>query len=387
MNMKMNELRAKARCLLLAGVLCAGFAACSDDDDESAKTPGMITATGDAVSVSYIVKGAVLIPVNVENREVELSPDKFTYDNFSVTEETSMEERAGDSMKSPVVTAVEKGEGSDYVLVLDYDYTGCTSCRVSFTLGYQGTGTAIPVSITLEDVIREMKVSHLLSGMSGQLMWNTNGEPDPDHVFDIVSLKGTGAHADNISLRKIDHEYAVDLDDLFEFTPEETAQGYAAIPVRVVMKSGNGNLFLLNTTFTVCPSRIMEPVTIKADDVSYVWDVKAEAEALGLDKDDNGYIILKDRDVTFYLGSKTGSLNELKNYGFNLFPSTGGAWTYGQDEETGDVVITSYSPIIKLLALKNLPAGEYEFIAHVKRLHHDIDDKQYVDIRMPIVKQ
>lgn len=67
--MKKNNLRAKARCLLLAGTVCAGFAACDDDDNEARSDndmPGILTATSSDILESYTMKGAVLLPVSAE---------------------------------------------------------------------------------------------------------------------------------------------------------------------------------------------------------------------------------------------------------------------------------------------------------------------------------
>ena len=44
-------------------------------------------------------------------------------------------------------------------------------------------------------------------------------------------------------------------------------------------------------------------------------------------------------------------------------------------------------PIIVLGGTKNLPAGEYALVLHIKKLANNPDDKQYVDFRMPFIKE
>lgn len=388
MNMKMTDLWAKARCLLLAGAVCAGFAACSDDNNDEPRpdgnTPGILTATSGGTLESHTMKGAVLLPVSAENPATEPDPAKFTYENFSLSGEESLDDApmAKEAGKVPAVTAVEKGEDGGWVLVLGYDCTGYASCRVSFTLGYEGTATAIPVNLHIINDLLGLRVRHLAAGMSSYLGWMVTSPDDleSDHRATFTGLKGTGAHADNTSLLTLEiypTEYAVALDNLFEFTSEEMAQGYASIPVQTeYLCKESGTAFRRYDTLTVCPSRILEPVTLESDAHSHLWYVKDEAEALGLDKDNDGNIYLNGRDYTFYFATEDGVLEYIKNYSRNLFPSIG-------TETSGDKV----TPYIKLLGINNLPAGEYTLLLHVKKVQADPDDKQYVDFRIPFVKK
>lgn len=388
MNMKMTDLWAKARCLLLAGAVCAGFAACNDDNNDEPRpdgnTPGILTATSGGTLESHTMKGAVLLPVSAENPATEPDPAKFTYENFSLTGEQALDDApmAKAAGKVPAVTAVEKGEDGGWVLVLGYDCTGYASCRVSFTLGYEGTATAIPVTLHIDNDLLGLRVNHLAAGMSSYVGWMVTPPDDSGygHDWTFTGLKGTGAHADNTSLLTLEvypTEYAVALDNLFEFTSEEMAQGYAPIPVQTEYQcKETGTAFRMYDTLTVCPSRILEPVTLESDAHSHLWYVKDEAEALGLDKDNNGDIYLNGRDYTFYFATEDGVLEYIKNYSRDIFPSIG-------TETSGDKV----TPYIKLLGISNLPAGEYTLLLHVKKVQADSDDKQYVDFRMPFVKK
>ena len=381
MNMKIKNLGQKAHCLLLAGVVCAGFAACSDDNEPKGEgdNPGIITAVSNTALTSYSMTGAVLLPINVENPDIEPDPDKFTYDNFSMTEELILDDTTEPktNKKLPVVTAVEKGEDGNSVLVFDYDHAGYAHCNISFTLGYRGTATAIPVSIDITDCLRGLDVSHLGAGLSGLLTFETNPESGEEVSYRFVDLKGIGAHTDNLSLKPQDNEYAVALDEMFEFSSEEMAQGYASIPVQAEWQSKDGSEFRTYDTFTVCPSRIMAPVTIDSENIKFEWEVKEEAESLGMDEYEKGYISLKNRDYTFYFSTKDGCLNPKKDYGYMIFPGIG----------SKQVSEGEHLPIIVLRGTKNLPAGEYVLVLHIKKLANNPDDKQYVDFRMPFIKE
>lgn len=388
-NMKKNDLWAKARYLLLAGTVCAGFAACDDDNNEphpDGNTPGILTATSGGTLESHTMKGAVLLPVSAENPNAEPDPAKFTYENFSLSGEELLDDApmAKEAGKVPAVTAVEKGENGGWVLVLGYDCTGYASCRVSFTLGYESTATAIPVNIHIVNDLLGVRVQHLAAGMNSDMGWMVTPPDDSDRGYDwtFTGLKGTGAHAGNISLLTLEEpgypaEYGVALDKLFEFTSEEMAQGYAAIPVQTeYLCKENGTAFRMYDILTVCPSRILEPVTLESDANSHVWYVKDEVEALGLDKYNDGNIYLNGRDYTFYIAQKDGYLYPVRNFSRNIFPSIG-------TETSGDKV----TPYIKLLGIKDLPAGEYTLLLHVKKVQADTDNKLYVDFRMPFVKK
>lgn len=377
---RIQNLWRKSSCLLLAGALCAGFMACSDDNNalpEDGNTPGILVASGNTYLESHALKGAVLLPVKAENPGAELETGKFTYENFSLTGEKSLE-NAATGMKEgivPVVTSIEKEEGNEFVLVLGYDYTEYASCQVSFTLGYEGTATAIPVSINITDGVRDIVVPHLGAGLKGQLRWTVNPEQE-NCVCVPKNVKGTGTHADNLSFEKDKDDYIVMLDNLFEFTSEEIAQGHASIPVQVTWEDEDGSEFRTYTTFNVCPSRFLEPVTIDSEEASHVWYITEEAEELGMDKSIDGNIWFTQRDKSFYISAKDGCLIPVKEYTTRIFPSIGNL-VEGDDNRL----------FCKILGVNNLSAGEYVLLLHVKKLVNNPDDNQYVDFRIPFIKK
>lgn len=410
--MNIIELGTKVRSMLLIFAACMSFAACSDDDDnglqEKDDNPGILTPTRDTSLKGYALRGAVVLPIDAENAGVDLKTSKFTFEYFSLIGEKNPDEtettKAGDGVVVvpsivPIVT-IEKREGSDYTLVLSYDYSKYASCRVSFILGYEGTDTSIPVVIDVVDYVREMSVSHLATGMKGELSWEINpkyGVLPPEGFAGLQDLKGSGEHAENLSFEKLKYEYTLGLDDLFEFTSAETEAGQASIPAQAIWATSDGSEFRTYATFTVCPSRIMEPVTINInedddpgyaeedDDPGYSWEVKKEAEELGMDKDADGNLTFSDRKAEFYVAGKDGVLDDVKYFGYKIFPLIGTMWDITVDEETGKVINTNPRPIIQLRILENLPAGEYVLVAHIKKLVGDPEDNQYVDFRMPFV--
>lgn len=376
---RIKNLWRKYRCFLLAGAVSTGLMACSDDNNaspEDGNTPGILVAKNGGTLESHTMKGAVLLPVKAENPGVELETGKFTYENFSLTGEQSLE-NAATGMKEgtvPVVTSIEKEEGNELVLVLGYDYTEYASCQVSFTLGYEGTATAIPVTINITDGVRDIVIPHLGTGLKGQLRWTVNPEQE-NCVCVPQNVKGTGIHANNLSFEKDKDDYIVMLDNLFEFTSEETAQGHASIPVQVTWKHENSSEFLTYTTFNVCPSRFLEPVTIDSEEASHIWYITEEAEALGLDKNQDGNIWFAQRDTDFYISANDGCLISVKEYGTKIFPYVGNR-VEGDDNRL----------FFELQGVNNLSAGEYVLLIHVKKLVNNPDDRQYVDFRIPFIK-
>lgn len=371
---------AKARCLLMAGAVCAGFAACDDDNNAPRTeddTPGILTATSSGMLESHTMKGAVLLPVSAENPGSEPDPTMFTYENFSLSGEQPLDDAlmGKEAEKVPSVTAVEKGEEGGWVLVLGYDCTGYASCRVSFTLGYEGSATAIPVTINITDGVRDIVASHLGAGLKGQLRWIVNPEQE-NCVCVPKNVKGTGTHADNLSFEKDKDDYTVMLDNLFEFTSEKTAQGHASIPVQVTWEDEDGSEFRTYTTFNVCPSRFLEPVTIDSEEASHIWYITEEAEELGMDKSIDGNIWFTQRDKSFYISTKDGCLIPVKEYTTKIFPSIGNL-------EEGDI----NRLYVKLLGVNDLSAGEYVLLLHVKKLVNNPDDSQYVDFRIPFIRK
>lgn len=378
--MTKTDLWAKARCLLLAGTVCAAFAACDDDNNAPRTeddTPGILTATSSGMLDSHTMKGAVVLPVSAENPGSEPDPTMFTYENFSLSGEQPLDDAlmGMEAEKVPSVTAVEKGEDGGWVLVLGYDCTGYASCRVSFTLGYEGTATAIPVTINITDGVRDIVIPHLGAGLKGQLRWTVNPEQE-NCVCVPKNVKGTGTHADNLSFEKDKDDYTVMLDNLFEFTSEETAQGHASIPVQVTWEDEDGSEFRTYTTFNVCPSRFLEPVTIGSEEDSHMWYITEEAEALGLDKNKDGNIWFAQRDTDFYISAKGGCLISVKEYDTKIYPYVGNR-VEGDDNRL----------FFELQEVNNLSAGEYVFLIHVKKLVNTPDDKQYVDFRIPFIKK
>ena len=121
----------------------------------------------------------------------------------------------------------------------------------------------------------------------------------------------------------------------------------------------------------------MAPVTIDSENIKFEWEVKEEAESLGMDEQEKGYISLKNRDCTFYFSTKDGCLNPRKDCGYMIFPGIGSKQVSGGE----------HLPIIVLGGTKNLPAGEYALVLHIKKLANNPDDKQYVDFRMPFIKE
>ena len=395
MNIKI--LISKALCLWMTCIISVCIVGCKgeESDSDNGINPGKITSIGSSSLKSYAITGAVALRVNAENHDVDPDPGKFTFENFSITGEQHLDSNTKTTEKDsvPMVTSIEKGERNDYVLVLGYDYTGYASCRVSFTLGYEGTSTSIPVSIDVVDYVRDIKVSHLATGMKGAVSYEINsdyGELSPNEFNGLQDLKGIGTHADNLSFQELQQEYAVGLDDLFEFTYDEIEAGYASIPVQAIWACDNGSEFRTYANFTVCPSRIMEKVTVDVkeedDDPKYTWEVKKETEELGMDKDADGNISFNDRDAEFYIAGKEGILDDVRYFSYKISPLLANASNFEVDEETGKVTFTNTRPVIELRLLDNLPAGEYVLVAHVKKLAGVPEDKQYVDIHMPLVK-
>lgn len=374
---------AKTLCLLLAGTMCVCFVSCKDEanNPDHGDNPGKITAIGSSSLESYAITGAVTLSVNVEKSDVTLDPSKFTMENFSVTGDRPIEETtlAQADASVPVISSIVKGTGNNYELVLSYDYNGYESCHVSFTLGYQDTSTAIPVSIKVTDFIRSMEVSQMVAGLKGSLSWTQNpiyGYLPPQGFAGLKDLVGTGAHAEDLSFEKLKYEYAVGLNDNFSFTPKEIEDGYASIPVKATWKCSDGQEFFTYTTFTTYPSRSLASVTIDSATLSYTWNVEAEAEDLGIDKDTDGNIQFGHRAKEFYLASGDGCLLPIKDYEYNIFASIG-------NTTEGD---KSY-PHIKLTGLSQLPQGKYMLVAHVKKVLSNPDNNLYVDFCIPIVKE
>ncbi|WP_287678608.1 hypothetical protein [Bacteroides sp.] len=368
------------RSLFFTSMIGMCLIACNGENEleDGNNTPGIITAQKDVTLMSYAVSGAILLPINVENSGVELSKDNFTYDNFSITTMASVEDeeeiKFEDKLKLPVLS-VEKGEGNSNVLVFGYDFTGYTSCSISFTLGYAGTETSIPVSIKIEDDLKNVNVSHIGAGMNGLLTWNSDFDSSEEPQYDFLALKGTGLHANNISFKNLDGEDIVMLDDNFEFTTEELGQGYASIPVEADFQCKNGSTFRIYTSFSVCASCVLSPVTIGRESRSYIWKVEEEAEFLGMDKNNYDYIWFMGREYEFYISTKGGYLKPAREY--SVISSIGDSGTVGEKQ----------IPYIKLELLNKLSPGEYMLVAHIKKLLRNPDDKQYVDFCIPFVKE
>lgn len=344
--------------------------ACSDDENgyETENTPGNITATATTLFTDYLMSGPMYLPVNVGNPGIALSLDKFTYNDLS-------EEGTGKSAKEEKlrVTAVRKGEESDYILELDYYYPECTSCTISFTLGYEDTGTAIPVSLVCRSSVG-LEVSHLEPGLTGLLTWEFKSlyKGDENMPWDIADIKKGGAHGD-VSFKRSGDKYMLTLDKHFEFTPAETEQGYAIVPVQIEMARHDGKRYITLGSFTVHPSLAMEEVIIRRGTRDYKWHVDKEAAKLGIDIEDGSYAF-GDRQVEYYLAAKDGCLDLVKNYKYGLIPGI------GQDDNDGTT-----RPFIELKHLDELPAGKYELVAHVKKTRDDEGNNLYVDIRAPFV--
>ncbi len=388
LNMRHSEAWTKARYLLWVGVLCVGLTACSDDDEprESGNNPGVITAMGDAALTGYAMSGTVSLPIKAEHPDATLSSEKFRYRNISISydEPIGSEAAIQSSLKQPSMSVVKQDGTDNYVLEFTYNYKEYASCQVSFTLGYEGTDTAIPVSIDIEDVLRKVTVGHLGAGLSEQLEWNLNPEPGIPYVCKLISLKATGEHAENISFKTMDDgtgspiEYVVRLDNSFKFTPDETAQGHASIPVQTEWECDNGDKFLFYDTLDVCPSCTVEQTVIGKEEVRHTWEVPEEAEALGMDKDEYGNILLRDREKEFYITTKDGCLSPVNDFEYSLYPGVGFKPGSGENE---------FIPTLALTGLNDLPAGEYIFVAHIKKLLNDPNDRQYVDFHIPFVKE
>lgn len=369
----------KTCCWTLVLLTCIVFNACSDDDETAVASPGKITATGVTEFVSYSMRGVVRIPVTVENPEVMPEPGMFRYLNY--TESGSEDLTRSQEINIFAIQSVEQGEGGGYVLIAEYNNSILTSREVTCTLAYEGTNTSIPIKLTCYDALR-MITTHLGAGLSGLLKFEKNenayvpgGIPDD---LTVTQLQVLGDHAKDVSF-EVDKQGTcvhITLSDNFEFTPEEEQWGYSGFILQATMSNGDVT-FYLNNALHICPSSIMDTETIPADEVKHNWYVEEAAKALGMDADEAGNIILKDRPIEYYIARKGEPLVPVDEFDVSIFP---GKSSHHENEET------VYHPVILLSGVNNLPSGEYVFVAHVKKLT-DENNSRYVDIRMPFVKE
>lgn len=366
-------------CWVIVLLTCIVFNACSDKDEPAVVPPIKITATGGTEFVSYSMHGLIRIPVTVENSEVKPEPEKFRYLDYA---ETGIEDLSRSQEKTIFsIQSVEQGEGGGYVLIAEYNYPTYTSMVATCTLTYEGTNTSIPLKLTCYDALH-MTTTHLGAGLSGLLKFEENEEayvpggiPDDLTVTAIQVLDNRDKDV-SLEIDKTNNCVHITLNENFKFTPEEEERGYSSLMLQATMSNGVVT-FYLNNALKICPSSILNTETISTDEVKYNWYVEEAAKALGMDADETGNIILTNRPIEYYIARKGEPLVPTKEFDVSLFPSKGGVY-----ENDGIV----YFPVISLHGINNLPSGEYVFVAHAKKLM-DENDNQYVDIRMPFVKE
>ena len=357
-------------CAIIAGTCFA--TACSDDNDApqtELSKPVEIAAAGETSFTLYSTDGTVRIPLTVSNATEELEAEQFTL--------------TADSAPDGFAAKVEslEAEGEIYVVTASYSLTGANSATANLTLGYAGTEAAVPVTITCYDAFRAAS-SFVSNGCIGSITLSRNPEVELPETIDaaISAVTFSGTHAAELQTLKTEGmETLFEVSDTFSLSEEETATGYAEVPVALTLKSGDCE-YTVPGTVRVCAARVVAPETVTADETRHIWMLPDELISLGMDKTGD-MVSLIGRKAEYYFARKGEPLKPIKESGFEVTGAAGERhhWV----DETQEEFIY---PAIYLMKADRLPAGEYIFVAHLKKLKDNTDDNRWVDIVMPVSK-
>ena len=352
---------------------------CNDNDDNiPSSSPGLLTATGETSFTGYTLSGILRLTVSTENPEAMPNPEAFYY-NCPDSGGNADNNHKGTLSKFTVST-VERVDNGQYMLYIDYAFKPSEKIDARIELKYEGTSTAIPLSIKALDAVTTDK-TYFGAGVTGRLSFvpqNADIKLPEDLFADMTGsiFKASGEHAETVKFEVDNENRCIDItiSENFEFSPAEEKAGEVRIPVTSKVLYKNAYMSF-EDTLVLCPTRIAEEVTTSGGEIT--WILQGEAEALGMDTDSDGAIYFKDRNNTYYFARKGETLVNPQKYSPKVFPAIGNYFNDGNLPK----------PTIKLLSTTKLEPGEYILIARMKKLRNDPKDNRYVDIRMPFVKE
>ncbi len=374
-----TKLLQKAGYIVLAFFACVGFGSCSEDESNNggeSSSPGTITAVGTTDFMAYSMRGELNIRIKAANSDTKVEAGKFGFTEYEEVSSGNIE-NGNPSASTLALKEVKQGEDGSCVLVVAYDWTGIDSKTVSCKITYAGTETSIPLTVECRDAIR-LGCSPLAKGLRGRISVEAApGEEALPEGLGVSKAQASGAHATNVAF-DIEGGIAnmfVELDNSFQLTSEEQAEGKASIPVEVALTNGDAT-FYVDDAIEVYPSYTLEKTALPEKNK---WNLQDALDQLGVEYRLDTTPIELDR-LSYFISNDNGPLVTIKQFGTPMFPAFGVEVTLNDEgAEVGRHVS------FRIVGANKLSEGSYTFVARIKKVI-DTGDNRYVDVVIPFTK-
>lgn len=365
-----------SRVFVVLALLAISISSCSDDPEYV--SPGKITMPVTTLDL-YSLKGEISLPIHVENAEVEIFADYFTFSDVNITQDGGLGSGETSNAILPRIREIYKDGIGKYLMVLEYDYSGFNSVSGSFTMGYAGTPMAVKISFDCKDVV-SVEYASLAIGFDSRLsvVIDKNGFSLPAWLVESMHASNyafKGEHADEIDIRTVEGEdYLIaTMKDTFAFTEQEKAKGYADIPLSFTLNYEGGSQ-VVKSDVRVYPSEKMEVITFQSGSISFMWDITKASKVLGVDYNDDGKPAVSVEKKKTYFARFGEPLDVLGKFETPLFISYGVSYVTEPDPETGGLVQRE-APVFFLKGVRSLASGNYAMVVTVKKHKEPLDDK------------